>query len=315
LRFVYITHDLPFALSRRGASHVILKTNSRPEIVKIAEGLPLDLAESLLSAASFSIHAKRIIFCEGEEGKSMDYKLYSAWFLDSETTVMPVGGCREVHESVSNFADSKFISGLSALGIVDLDYWPSAYIECLPKQVVALRVHEVENLFCIEEVFVAVAEHLGKSGDCYAPFIVKAKSKFDSQLFAYQVSERFKRRIDNEFFTARNRLKPPVNMEELSESYEKGLDAKSWQTPVRTILAEEQTRLQAGLTGTALEFLALYPAKVFLNEVKNYIGLEMNSYIDLICEALSSTPNLEHKLNKLGLRIEAALMSFLPPRK
>ena len=70
VRFVYVTHDLPFALSRRDAKNIILKSPGTPSVVQLQEDLPHDLAHSLLAAASFSIHAQRIVFCEGEEGKS-----------------------------------------------------------------------------------------------------------------------------------------------------------------------------------------------------------------------------------------------------
>ena len=90
-RFVYITHDLPFALSRNEAKYVIVMPNKTPELIDLKDGLPENLAKSLLAAASFSIHAKRIIFCEGSEGKSRDQNIYSSWFNAPDTLVVPVG--------------------------------------------------------------------------------------------------------------------------------------------------------------------------------------------------------------------------------
>ena len=79
VKFVYITHDLPFALSRNNARFVMVMPDQAPQLVDISNPLPRELVEVILAAASFSIYAKRIVFCEGDEEKSLDWKLYSAW--------------------------------------------------------------------------------------------------------------------------------------------------------------------------------------------------------------------------------------------
>ena len=70
------------------------------------EGVPNDLAESLLAAASFSIHARRIVFCEGTEGTSLDQLIYSAWFNKSDTAVVPVGSGKDVVRCTTAFSES-----------------------------------------------------------------------------------------------------------------------------------------------------------------------------------------------------------------
>jgi len=151
-RFVYVTHDLPFALSRRDARYVIIRPNVPPQLVNLEEGIPPEIAQSLLAAASFSIHARRVVFCEGAESSSVDHALYHAWFSEPETAVVPVGASSDVVRCAVSFGRSDLVAGLDAIGIVDRDYWPDRYVSNLPAEVVCLAVHEVENFFCLPDV-------------------------------------------------------------------------------------------------------------------------------------------------------------------
>jgi len=62
-RFVYITHDLTFARSRDTDDYLIVRPGKQPELINTGSGIPSDVAEDILSAASFSIFADRLIFC------------------------------------------------------------------------------------------------------------------------------------------------------------------------------------------------------------------------------------------------------------
>jgi ABC-type cobalamin/Fe3+-siderophores transport system ATPase subunit len=314
-RFVYVTHDLPFAMSRRDAQYVILKSESEPSLVELQAGIPRELAESLLAAASFSIHAQRVVFCEGEEGKSLDHDVYGAWFTGLDTTVFPVGNCRDVAETVTRFGNSKLVTGLEAIGIVDRDYWPDVYLDSLDSSVHALPCHEVESLLCLEGVFAPVATHLGKPETSYAEFMERARAKFEGGLLAYQVTERFKRRVENEFLVARNGLKACSSMEETREAIENALEPAHWQTSPGTLFDDEKGRVENALGGTNEDFLGILPGKVFLNEVQQVLGIGARDYVDLICQALRATDVPDNPLHGLGGEIEAALQKVLPSRK
>lgn len=72
VRFVYITHDLPFSLSRRNAQFVVVRREQIPELVPLDQDLPASVAKAVLGAASFSMYARRLIFCEGDDRNSRD---------------------------------------------------------------------------------------------------------------------------------------------------------------------------------------------------------------------------------------------------
>jgi len=317
VRLVYVTHDLPFALSRRNATYVIMKSPGNPSIVELQKEITRDLSQSLLSAASFSIHARRIVFCEGEEGKSLDYDLYSAWFQGLETTVIPVGNCRDVSETVVRFANSRLIAGLTAIGIVDRDYWPDTYLDALDESIYVLPTHEIENLLCLEGIFCAVARHFAKADPegLYTGFATAAKSKFQGKQLVHEISERFKHRVENEFQIARNSLKPQPSMDETEKEYAQALEPGRWQTRPNDSFRIERQLVENALAGSPEDFLKVFPGKMFFNKIKDSLGIEPNAYVELICKALRATEDAHSILHALGKEIEQALQPVLPPRK
>src|SRR6266511_1404680 len=159
-RFVYITHDLTFARSRATDDYLIVRSNKEPELVNVGGGIPVDVIEDILSAASFSIFADRLIFCEGTES-SYDQKFLRAWFNGRKDAVVPVGSCKDVIKCTSAFRESNVLAGVSAIGIIDRDYLPEVFFTSITPGISILPVHEIESLFCIESLFRAVAIHLG----------------------------------------------------------------------------------------------------------------------------------------------------------
>jgi energy-coupling factor transporter ATP-binding protein EcfA2 len=188
-RFVYITHDLPFALSRHTDTFIIVKPDQEPKLASLSDGLPLDLAQSILAAASISIFATRIVFCEGTES-SFDQKFYSAWFHNRDTAVVPVGSCRDVIRCTRTFQDEGLVSGVSPTGVIDSDYWPDAFLDSVPAGLHVAPVHEIESLFCLRSVFLAVASHLGHdevtSNRRYDESLVEARARFRGGLLVME---------------------------------------------------------------------------------------------------------------------------------
>ena len=61
-RFVYITHDIPFALSRRHAQFAVARSELTADLLPQASSLPADLVAQIFGAASFSVAASPVIF-------------------------------------------------------------------------------------------------------------------------------------------------------------------------------------------------------------------------------------------------------------
>ncbi|MCD4823754.1 MAG: AAA family ATPase [Phycisphaerae bacterium] len=316
-RFVYITHDLAFALSRVNATFVIIKPNQDPQQISLQEGIPQDLAESLLAAASFSIHAKRIVFCEGNEGNSRDQMLYSAWFNGIDTAVVPVGSSKDVVRCSSAFDESRLVAGVQSIGIIDRDYWPQRFFDSLPQSVNVLGVHEIENLFCLKKIILSVAEHLGKeaqdSSDCYEKFINKAQSMFTGGLLNKQISERYKRRCEHEFNIALNNLKATEDLASVEQEHLQAGDSGNWENSPSVLFSEEKETLIDALQAGEEKIMRYFPGKVFLKYAAESLGMKTDSYVELVCNALVA--NDDGPFTELRNKLEECLSEYLPQRE
>ena len=314
LRFVYLTHDLAFALSRQNAQFVIIRRpNLDPEVVPLGEGIPDELAESILAAASFSIFADRIVFCEGDE--TTDYSFYTSWFSTPTTVIVPVGGCKDVLGCAKAFHDRTIISGVEAMGVVDRDYWPEAYLATFPSYLKPLPLHELENIYCLPGLFKAIGQHLSISNidNLYDEFIAQAKGRFKEELLAKQIVERFKCRCNGGLDTVLNDLQVIADLNAFETQCVNILQPGNWGFNPATIFGEERKLLENALASTEpMQFLTLFPGKVFLPDAARSLGIKPSRYRELVNNALVADDNSD--LSALKKSIESVLSEYLPPR-
>ena len=314
-RFVYITHDLPFALSRETDQFVLVKPGVEPEIISLADGVPGDLSEALLAAASVSIFARRIIFCEGTES-SYDQALLRAWCNGRDTAVVPVGSCRDVIRCTKTFRDEGLVTGVTALGIIDRDYWPEAFLQAVPGGVTVLPCHEIESLLCRRGLFMAVAEHHGllaqEANDRYEEFLNEARGKFVGGLLAKQVSERFRARCEEQAREIMNTLSIEADLDGTRAKHCEALAPDKWEVAPERLFDEERAMIEAGLAGNGENFLRLLPGKVYFSQFVSKFGLTKDAYFDLLIRALSPGPSSD--VATLGNRVHDDLRDILPQR-
>ena len=153
--FVYITHDLDFASSRKSAKKIWVKSFDGNkwdiELLPDVEGVPESLIIEILG------NRKNVIFVEGEKG-SFDFEIYK--HIYSDFYVVPCGNCRSVIQNTKAFRNMEKLHKLNIHGIIDHDYRTDAEINNYTKDgIYVLDIAEIENLFCIEGVIRLVAEH------------------------------------------------------------------------------------------------------------------------------------------------------------
>lgn len=158
-QFIYITHDLDFAVSRNNAKKIWAKEHNGGNNWKWEE-VPekVDIPEELM----FQIIGSRkpILFVEGERGKSLDFPIYEAIY--SEFTIIPRSSCSKVIEGTKAMQDNQSLHTNNVFGLIDRDYRPDNELEALRDYGVFHTVlGEVENLLCIPDVIRVVAEHQG----------------------------------------------------------------------------------------------------------------------------------------------------------
>ncbi|MDJ0511192.1 MAG: DUF4435 domain-containing protein [Crocosphaera sp.] len=154
--FVYLTHDLDFAVTRVNSRKIWLKSyeNDKWDWHLISEDL--DIREQLLLEIIGS--RQPILFVEGDK-TSLDFFLFSHLFKNY--TIIPNGGSHDVIHATCSFSQLKTLHSLDCKGIIDSDFRTDEQIENLKsKGVFCLDFSEIENLLLSENILKLVAESL-----------------------------------------------------------------------------------------------------------------------------------------------------------
>jgi hypothetical protein len=320
-RFVYVTHDLPFALSRRGAEIGIVRSKDAVQMVDRSAGIPPDIVEEILGAASLSLVAKRIVFTEGMAGASIDADFYGAWLQSPETAVVPVGSCRAVLDAVKFFQLKKVVSNVEPLGIVERDYLPDRYLDYLGQTagLFVLPTHEVESLLCLREVAAAVARHQGRADieftSIYSTFECKVRSAFIGGRLHKHLMERIKADINGHLDGIMNSVALSPDVGTLKASLVSDFGERIGKVNVGKIFDEQKAYVDAMLAKPAAGFLKVLPGKDCLKFLTGELGVTEDVYVDLVCAALREPDGKEEPtFKRLKDDLVAALSPHLPPR-
>lgn len=160
--FVYITHDLDFAASRKEAKKIWIKdfeilNGTEKWNIKV-----LDDYECIPDSLMIEVLGNRrnILFVEGEKG-SFDNQLYP--YIYDDYYVIPCHNCSKVIEMTKAFNEEKVknLHNFAVKGLIDRDYMTKHEIDSYKEDnIFTLDVAEVENLYLIEEIQRIIAEHL-----------------------------------------------------------------------------------------------------------------------------------------------------------
>lgn len=153
-KFIYLTHDLDFAVSRN-ANKCWIRKFEHPKHWDIEPIEGSEIPEDLLLRIIGS--RKKILFCEGTKD-SFDTKFFEVLF--PAYTITPVGSCVEVISYTRAF--NRFPNRLAeAYGIIDRDVRPEAQIESFKQDhIYSYEVAEIENLFLVEDFIKAFVEYI-----------------------------------------------------------------------------------------------------------------------------------------------------------
>ena len=312
LRFVYVTHDLTFALSRRGARYVLASPTEGLKAIELDDDLPPDIAEALLGSATFSFYASRVVFCEGDD-RSLDNVIYSAWFDERDTVVRPVSDCQSVMRCVTALAASGIAQALDAIGIVDRDYHSDAYLTSMPDGVHPLVVHEVESVLAMPEVVAAVCSHMTRTFDP-GQYLADLRATVSEGQRHGIVIQRWKARIEPQLtgLVARTGSRN-ASLETLVVEIPALFDMNQWAFSPAAMLAEEKVRVEGSVqSGDIASFLSVVPGKQCLPVAARHAGIAVATYTNLIASALRSAGSSD--FTALHADLEAALGPMLPPR-
>ncbi len=311
-RFVYITHDLNFALSRRNGTILTITADSKLQLVDADLG---QVAGQILGAATLPFHAKRIVFYEGEDGRGFASRFFETWFNDPDTFVVAAGNRDGVCASVVGLKKIK-VSGAEVLGFVDRDYYPDEANHSLPNGIKALDMHEIESLICSRQVVEAIATHLGKNPvEIWPQFTQNIQYAFKNKTLNNFIAQRVRSRIGdllNNVFSA-NQI-----AEEFDTTVSKHQSALSnLQSPekLKALFVEEQDRIQKAISEESDDMVRLLPGKHLLALLAKTLGYSGSRDLeDLLVSALGSNAK-NPALQMLRQELENVLTPNLASRK
>lgn len=223
-QFVYLTHNPSFAIGRANAKILWVKKYTPPlnwdyEEIPTDDMLPQQLMVELIGSK------KKILFCEGERD-SYDYKLYSLLFPNY--TVIPVGGHQKAIDYCKAFNENTKLSNLSAIAIIDKDFYEADEIEAWKKSdVYALKVMEVENILCDEEILKFVKASVHASDDDYDKAVEQIFVHIDSTK-EKQAMEYTRFKIDKVLNSLVGKSNSPIELQEQLNQEITSLDPQSF---------------------------------------------------------------------------------------
>ena len=159
-KFVYITHNINFAIARNNKTILWNKSFIPPfdwkfeEIKTSNNTIPTELMLEVCGCL------RKIIFCEGDDRNSLDYKIYSRIF--KEYDVIPILGHDNVIQYCKTLYNSFSINGIKAYGIIDQDHWSDEEIKAFnAKNIMVLPCNEIENFICYLDVLEKISTLVG----------------------------------------------------------------------------------------------------------------------------------------------------------
>lgn len=265
--FIYLTHDIDFAASRQDSTKIWIKgydgVSWDYELLDNSPELPEELYLEILGSR------KPILFIEGDDSRSIDYKLLQLVF--NEYTTKSVGSCHKVFEATRTFNEHKVFHQIESFGIIDRDRRTDEEIAHIKNSYIWVAgVAEIENFLLIEEVVRSVASCMMKDPDeVFETVRYNVISFFRSQI-EKQALEHTIFRIERIFNTATNNssVKSVDELENSLTSFWSEQDFKGIYTEILnafTHLAEVQ------------DYLGIL--KVFNNK-----GLLTNSGVTALCD-------------------------------
>lgn len=270
--FVYLTHDVDFAVAQEGAQRVWLKSFDGSswdwELLEDKDDLPDDLLLEVLGSR------KPVVFVEGVNG-SHDVSLYRE--ILTEFLVIPRGSCDQVIQAVRALRSNTQLHHLQVYGLIDRDRRTSQEIAALQTDnIFTLDVAEVESLFCTQEILLLVSDRLVRDAttdfdQAVTQVFKQLRTELDTQVSLRVIAEvKFKLNC----FDASARGVPDLStaLQQLTQ----GID-------VSALYAQFAGEFQTVIDATDYRsLLRLYNRKSLPNQIGNALGLKSGELVELV---------------------------------
>lgn len=266
--FIYITHDLDFAVSRTADQIIWIKSyldsSWEWELFEPNGIIPENLYLEILGSRT------PILLIEWDKS-SLDYKIYQSVYPDF--TMIPCGWCEKVIEWVKRLMTHSSLHNKKIYWIIDRDFRPQNQLDKFQKSwIYHTTVNKIENFFLVPEIIDLVWNHLEKVDKIhdFKSKIIKLYQKKGEEI----KFQRNKFLINNEFNDSIRALNNLAEFDSWKNSILSGIDA---------IWLNEDLPITTDL----VIILKNYPYKWLMNEVQSIFWLSGDLYEKLVLELFS----------------------------
>lgn len=310
--FIYITHDLTFAASRRRAKIIVLTdycvpskgpddqgqpSHQRPvgrwiwQLAPSVTGVPSDVVLKIMGSR------RETLFVEGKTG-SIDSIIYPILFPGHH--VIHGGSCHEVEKAVRSFRMQKNIHHLNVQGIIDRDDRSTAQMAKLKmKGVHTLPVAAVENILALPICTRAFLESRDIDAEQIDELIGKAETSVREHLRSvmdWAIAEQVQYTLRREFQRI-NRTKGEDNIEGIIEAVKKTTSRIDPGAIFISCKAEFESSLDS--TGSFLDLLRKFRNKGILGKIASIFGTTEDKYRNELLDLISRMPELRKHLRSM----------------
>jgi len=284
--FVYITHDLEFASSRRDATKIWVKSYHGEAVWDLSILSPNDTIPDGLYLEVLGSR-KPILFVEGAQD-SYDVQLYS--YIYPDYSVIPCGSCKHVIAMTTAFNKPQVaeIHNNKVRGIIDRDYLSQEEQDSLNNTgVFILPVAEVENLFLLEGVVRCVSRTLRRNEN---EDFLRVKT---------YVFEEFEKELDNQVLNMWKReLKHKISVHEpiceSKESLVEGLHSFIDTLNVQRIYEDHFNKVNEIVEQDSYDqLLSIYNRKTLPSRISPKLGLGKDEYPKFVLRLLREDEGAE----------------------
>lgn len=283
--FVYISHDLDFAASRKDAKKIWVKSYDKDndiekwdiQILDKNDVIPDDLMLEVLG------NRKNVILVEGEKD-SYDTQLYT--YVYDDFYVIPCHNCYKVIELTKAFNEEKVkgLHSISVQGIIDRDYLTETEIKAYhEKGIYSLDVAEVENLYLLPEIQRIVAEHMAIEN---IPKTLEEVKNFLFKSFVEEKEVQITSICERELQFRLGRFhKKAYGLDALKSQYELLIES----IDIEKMYNDVAGRINSILSENNLqELLKIYNRKSLHERVSGFFKLSKNEYPKLVLRLLKT---------------------------
>jgi len=293
--FAYVTHDIDFAVSRKDSTNIWIKEYCTQSAITWDYEV-LDSHTPISEHLYLEVLGSRnpILFIEGDQS-SLDYKVYQEIYPNH--TIKPVGSCQTVIDSVKSFNNQSQFHHIVANGIIDRDRREAGDVKNINSMGVwVLDVAEIENLFLLEEIVIAVQNQLGISGDIFTT-VKQNVIEFFSEEIGKQVHVHLQDSLSKSFRSLQNIQETDIS------KYKQRLDELYADIEVEQTHQDLKTAFEAAITHGDYKFILRHfnekkkNSIVARSEVHKLLNFgKPDHYIDAILRFLASDKKVSESI-------------------